>query len=70
MSTDQVLFGVALILVLAFTLCAAFVHCHSKLVRLYHLSGIEVARQLWVSVSKLSPRIRAPDSPAPQTSTI
>src|SRR3974390_1479529 len=34
--------AVALILVLAFTLCTAFVHCHSKLVRLYHLSGIEV----------------------------
>jgi len=62
--------AVALILIIAFTLCAAFIHCHSKLVRLHHLSGIEVARQLRVSVSKLPPRIRAPDSPAPQTSTI
>ena len=61
---------VSLILLLAFNLCGAFIHCHSKLVRLYHLSGIEVARQLRVSVSKLPPRIRAPDSPAPQTSTI
>lgn len=61
---------VALILVLAFNLCAAFIHCHSKLVRLRHFSGIEVARQLRVSVSKLPPRIRAPDSPAPQTFTI
>jgi hypothetical protein len=61
---------VALILVLAFNLCAAFIHCHSKLVRLHHLSGIEVARQLRVSVLKLPLRIRAPDSPAPQTSTI
>lgn len=61
---------VALILMLAFTLCAAFTHCHSKLVRLHHLSGIEVARQLRVSVSKLPPRIRSPDSPAPQISTI
>jgi len=62
--------AVALILMVAFTLCAAFIHCHSKLVRLHHLRGIEVARQLRVSVSKLPPRIRAPDSPAPQTSTI
>jgi len=61
--------AIALILVLAFTLCAAFLHCHSKLVRLHHFSGIEVARQLRVSVSKLPPRIRAPDSPVPQTST-
>jgi len=59
--------AVALILVLAFTLCAAFIHCHSKLVRLYDLTAIEVARQLRASVSKLPPRIRAPDSPAPQT---
>ena len=56
--------AVVLILMLAFTLCAAFTQCHSKLVRRYHLTGIEVARQLRVSVSKLPPRIRAPDSPA------
>jgi hypothetical protein len=62
--------AVVLILMLAFTLCAAFTHCHSKLVRLYHLTGIEVARQLRVSVSKLPPKIRAPDSPAPQPPTI
>jgi hypothetical protein len=62
--------AVALILVLAFTLCAAFIHCHSKLVRLYHLSTIEVARQLRVSVSKLPPKIRAPDSPALQSPAI
>jgi hypothetical protein len=61
---------VVLILMLAFTLCAAFTHCHSKLVRRYHLTGIEVARQLRVSVPKLPPRIRAPDSPAPQAPTI
>jgi hypothetical protein len=61
--------AVVLILMLAFTLCAAFTQCHSKLVRQYHLSGIEVARQLRVSVQKL-PRIRAPDSPAPQARTI
>ena len=64
------LMAVNLILMLAFNFCAAFTHCHSKLVRLYHLSSIEVARQLRVSVSKLPPRIRAPDSPAPQPRTI
>jgi hypothetical protein len=62
--------AVALILMLAFTLCAAFIHCHSKLVRLHNLSGIEVARHLRVSVSKLPPKIRAPDTPAPQSLTI
>jgi hypothetical protein len=62
--------AVVLILMLAFNLCAAFTQCHSKLVRLYHLTGIEVARQLRVSVSKLPPRIRAPDSPASQPRTI
>lgn len=62
--------AVVLILMLAFTLCAAFTQCHSKLVRRYHLTGIEVARQLRVSVSKLPPKIRAPDSPAPLSPTI
>jgi len=61
---------VVLILMLAFTLCAAFTQCHSKLVRRYHLPAIEVARQLRVSVLKLPPRIRAPDSPAPKAPTI
>lgn len=62
--------AVVLILMLAFNLCAAFTQCHSKLVRRYHLPGIEVARQLRVSVSKLPPRIRAPDSPPPPPQTI
>lgn len=62
--------AVVLILMLAFTLCAAFTQGHSKLVRLYHLTGIEVARQLRLSVAKLPPRIRAPDSPVPQARTI
>ena len=62
--------AVVLILVLAFVLCAAFTVCHSKLVRRYLLSGIEVARQLRGSLSKLPPRIRAPDSPAPPPATI
>jgi len=62
--------AVVLILLLAFTLSAAFTQGHSKLVRRYHLTGIEVARQLRVSVSKLPPRIRAPDSPALPSPTI
>jgi hypothetical protein len=53
--------AVTLILLLAFTLCAAFVHCHSKLVRLYGFSTMEVAAQLRRSLSKLPPNIRAPD---------
>jgi Transposase DDE domain len=53
--------AVTLILLLAFTLCSAFVHCHSKLVRRYQLSAIEVAAQLRRSLSKLPPHIRAPD---------
>jgi len=61
--------AVALIVVLAFNLCGAFVHCHSKLVRLYHPPTIEVARQLRASVSKLPPKIRSPDCPAPQPQT-
>jgi hypothetical protein len=53
--------AVTLILLLAFTLCSAFVHGHSKLVRLYGFSTIEVASQLRRSLSKLPPNIRAPD---------
>jgi hypothetical protein len=56
--------AVSLILLLAFTLCSAFTHCHSKLFRRYPMSAIEVARQLRLSVSKLPPNIRAPDAPA------
>lgn len=62
--------AVTLILLLAFTLSAAFIHCHSKLVRRYHLPHIEVARQLRRSVSKLPPNIRAPDCPAPESPPI
>lgn len=53
--------AVTFILLLAFTLSSAFTHCHSKLVRRYGYSGIEVACQLRRSVSKLPPNIRAPD---------
>jgi len=56
--------AVSFILLLAFTLCSAFIHCHSKLFRRYAMSAIEVARQLRLSVSKLPSNIRAPDAPA------
>jgi hypothetical protein len=56
--------AVAIILLLAFTLCSAFIHCHSKIFRRYPTSTIEVAHQLRSSLSKLPPNIRAPDSPA------
>jgi Transposase DDE domain len=57
--------AVTLIVLLAFTLCSAFIHCHSKIIRRYPMSTIEVARQLRFSLSKLPPKIRAPDAPAP-----
>jgi len=56
--------AVSFILLLAFTLCSAFLHCHSKLFRRYSMSRIEVARQLRFSLSKLPPNIRAPDAPS------
>ncbi len=62
--TNRGLAAVSLILLLAFTLCSAFVYCHSKIFRRYPMSTLEVARQLRFSVSKLPPHIRAPDAPA------
>jgi hypothetical protein len=60
--------AVSLILLLAFTLCSAFIHCHSKLFRRYSMSAIEVARQLHFSVSKLPPNHprsrRSPSAPS------
>ena len=56
--------AVSIILLLAFTLCAAFIHCHSKLFRRYSMSAIEVARQLRLSVSRFPPNIRALGAPA------
>ena len=56
--------AVSLILLLAFTLCSAFIHCHSKIFRRCPMSTLEVARQLRFSLSKLPPHIRAPDVPA------
>ena len=61
---NRELAAVSLILLLAFNLCSAFIHCHSKLFRRYRMSTVEVARQLRLSVSKLPPSIRAPDRPA------
>lgn len=54
--------AVTLILLLAFTLCAAFTLRHSKLFRRYRMTAIAVAHQLRRSLSKLPPTIRAPDS--------
>jgi hypothetical protein len=51
--------AVTLILLLAFTLCSAFCLLHSKLVRRYHLSLREVARQLYRSLWQ-QPPARAP----------
>jgi len=56
--------AVSLILLLAFALSTAFIHCHSKIFRRYRMTTIEVACQLRRGVSKLPPNIRAPDSPA------
>ena len=56
--------AVSLILLLAFTLSTAFIHCHSKLFRRYRMTTLEVAHQLRRAVAKLPPNIRAPDSPA------
>lgn len=52
--------AVTLILCLAFVLCSAFVLLHSKIFRRYGLSGLEVARQLYRSLWKDPPDIRAP----------
>ena len=64
MVANRGLAAVTLILLLAFTLCSAFLHCHSKIFRRYPMSAIEVARQLHISLSKLPPNIRGPDAPA------
>lgn len=56
--------AVAIIMLLAFTLCSAFIQCHSKIFRRYPTSTLEVAHQLRSSLSKLPPNIRAPDAPA------
>jgi hypothetical protein len=52
--------AVTLILCLAFALCSAFVLLHSKIFRRYGLSCLAVARQLYRSLWKDPPDIRAP----------
>ena len=59
--TTRGLAAVALILCLAFGLLSAFALLHSKLVRRYRLSTVEVSRQLYRSLWRLQPPIRAPD---------
>jgi hypothetical protein len=54
------LMAVTLILSLAFALSSAFSLLHSKISRLYRPSLREIARQLYRSVCKLQPPIRAP----------
>jgi len=56
--------AVSFILLLAFTLCSAFIHGHSKIFRRYPMTTLEVGRQLRLSLSKLPANIRAPDAPA------
>lgn len=53
--------AVTFILLIAFALSSNFVLRHSKLVRLYGLSAVAVARQLYRWISKAPPSIRAPD---------
>ena len=57
---NQGLPAVALILLIAFNLCSAFVLRHSKLARRDHLTAIAVAAQLHRCISKAPPSVRAP----------
>jgi hypothetical protein len=52
--------AVTLILCLAFALSSAFTLLHSKIFRLYPLTRLEVARQLYRSLWQLQPPARAP----------
>lgn len=58
--SNRGLAAVTLILCVAFALSSAFVLLHSKIFRLYRLSYLEVARQLYRSLWKDPPSIRAP----------
>ena len=53
--------AVALILCLAYALFPAFARLHSKLLRRYRLTLVEVSRQLYRSLWQIQPPIRAPD---------
>jgi hypothetical protein len=57
---NQGLPAVALILLIAFNLCSAFVLRHSKLARRNHLTAIAVAAQPHRCISKAPPSVRAP----------
>ena len=57
---NQGLAAVALILLIAFDLCSAFVLRHSKLARRDHLTTLAVATQLHRCISKAPPSVRAP----------
>jgi len=57
---NQGLAAVALILLIAFGLCSAFVLRHSKLARRDHLTTLAVATQLHRCISKAPPSVRAP----------
>jgi hypothetical protein len=52
--------AVTLILCLAFALTSAFILLHSKIFRRYEVSYLEIARQLYRSLWKDPPSIRAP----------
>jgi hypothetical protein len=56
--------AVTLILCLAFALSSAFARLHSKIFRRYHLSLLEVARQLYRSLWQIQPPARAPTNPS------
>ena len=57
---NRALAAVTLILLVAFALSSAFVLRHSKLVRLHGDTAVAVASQLYCSLSKQPPSIRAP----------
>jgi hypothetical protein len=65
---NRALAAATLILLIAFVLSAAFVLRHSKLVRLHGYSAVAVARQLYLSLSKRPPSIRAPSTGSPASS--
>src|SRR5256885_14126082 len=60
LAPNRGLAAVTLILCLAFALSSAFILLHSKIFRRYGLSYLEVGRQLYRSLWKDPPSIRAP----------
>jgi hypothetical protein len=53
--------AVTLVLCLAFVLSSAFILRHSKILRRYQVTLREVSRQLYRSLWRWQPPIRAPD---------